>query len=151
MEPSSAIQRAEHRGKDAYEAALAAVVALALGALYIFIQYGQNPVDLQYPRVRFWIAYTGIIALAAAAGSISFNRYVRVALCSLAVWGAAACTAIGLASIGMLYLVPLGLTFAALMTILDEHPNIWDGIVSGAALLAMASIMVVGLQSFPLT
>lgn len=92
---------ARHAG--VISALLAAMAAAAIGAFYVFIQYGQNPSDLQVPRVRFWIAYTGIIALACAVGAIDLPRSVRAAVCSLAAWGSLVCFMVGILSIGPLF------------------------------------------------
>lgn len=101
--------------------ALAVAAALFLDAFYTYIEYGQNPTDLQQLRVHFWIAYTGIIALAAAIGSIYPRRHARVALLSVSAWGSLVSVVLGIFSIGLLYLIPFGLALTALGRIINKR------------------------------
>ncbi len=121
----------------------AAVLTLAVDALYIEILLREGEGDLDGARARFVATAIGAAALCTALGSIPAREALRLLLLSAGGFGLLALALLGAASLGMLLLIPaiLALSSASRLASGLTVPAAWviaatGGLVAASALVA---------------
>jgi len=129
---------------------LVAVMAVTfLAGLYVWMMYDQSPDKLAVPRVRFWLAFTSVMAIATTGGTFLRGRLTRVAILSFATVGLMAQAVLAILSIGVLYVIAAGLVGVALVKVLNRTLDVFTvGLMGGSGFLAVI-VLFAGMAAFP--